>query len=180
MTNQEILNELIECKYEPEYICLAFMLNGEYYSNWFNETIQNNKRYKFIKRAITTTIVDDFIKTMNDTVNLNKYFAMRRVIERAEIYKAKLHRIELYSRVMKVDLGFAFYIYLENEREAEKDLWNKIYEESIGENYREKYPYKSRKLPKAYYIDKDGLAKNIRYEQSRKQFYLYGYGVRYK
>ena len=105
---------------------------------------------------------------------------MFRVIERADIYKAKLHRIEVYSKIMNIEKSFAFHIYLENEMEAEKDLWNKVYETTLGENYKEQYPIRHKRLERAYYIDKDGKLKNIKYETSNKQFYLYSQGSRYK
>lgn len=179
MTNEEILKTLMDLEYSPEYICLSFILNDGY-KEWFLNLINTDKKYKKLLKAMKPTIVQDFMKTMNDDkVNLNKYFRMRCVLDRADCFKAKRHRIECYARIMKVDMKVAYHLYCLDEKQAEDDMWNTVYERSIGEDYKEKYPIRHRR-ENAYYIDNDGTLKNIRYEKSNKQFYLYGDGIRYK
>lgn len=179
MSNSEILNMLIDLEYPPEYICLSFILNADY-KDWFLNLINTDKKYRKYLKAMKPTLVQDFIKTMNDEkVNLKKYFRMKCVLDRAERYKAKRHRIECYSKIMNVDIKVAYHLYCLDEIQAEKDMWNTVYEKTLGEDYLEKYPIKYQK-ENAYYIDKSGTLQNIRYEKNNKQFYLYGEGVKYK
>lgn len=179
MNKLEILDMLIELEYSPEYICLAFMLNDDY-KDWFLNLINTEKKYKRFQKVITPTIATDFVKTMTDEkVNLKRYFKMKAVLERAERFKAKRHRIECYSRIMNVDIKVAYHLYCLDEKQAENDMWNKVYEETLGADYKEKYPIKHPRS-KAYYIDTHGILHDIQLVRDRKQYYLYGEGIRFK
>lgn len=180
MKNIEILQALIKLEYSPEYICLAFTLNGNYYADWFLNLINTDKQYSFLRKAMKPTIIQDFLKTMNDnTVDLNKYFKMQKVLERADRYLLKKHRIVCYSKIMNVDLNVAYHLYCLDEKQAEYDMWNTVYERTLGEDYKEKYPIHYSN-PKAYYIDTKGKLRNIAKDRDRKQYYLYGTGVMFK
>lgn len=181
MTCLEILDYLLSCDYSSEYICLCFMLNGDYYNTWFLNLVNTDKKYKKLAKAITPNIVNNFLETMKDeSVNLNEYFKMSSVLDRANKYKAKEHLVKQYSKIMKVDISVAYHLFSIDEEEAINDMWNTVYENVLGEDYKDRYPtHISRE--NAYYIGNDGTLQSMRHEIYNQEFYLYdGWGARYK
>lgn len=181
MTCLEILDYLQSCDYSNEYICLCFMLNGDYYNNWFLNLVNTDKKYKELAKAITPNIVNNFLESMNDdSVNLNEYFKMSSVLDRANKYKAKEHLIKQYAKIMKVDISVAYHLFSVDEQAAINDMWNTVYENVLGEDYKERYPVQIQR-ENAYYIDKNGALQSIRHDRQNQQYYLHDeVGIRYR
>ncbi len=181
MTCIEILDYLLSCDYPDEYVCLCFMLNGDYYNTWFLNLVNTDKKYKKLAKAITPNIVNNFLETMKDEkVNMNEYFKMSSVLDRADKYKAKEHLVKQYSRIMKVDITVAYHLFSIDEQAAIKDMWNTVYENVLGEDYKERYPVHIRK-ENAYYLDSNGKPVSLRHEIYNQEYYMNdGQGVRFK
>ena len=177
MTNQEELDYLISCNYTPEYICLCYIFNGDYYLNWFTKLISTGKKYRAYREAMKPDLVEKFLKTMNDDkVNLSKYFKMNKVMERADRYKVLEHKVKVYANVMKVDISLAYHLYSLDAKAAEDDLWDTVYKNTLGEDYKEKYPISCKKAY-AYFINDNGVLRDLRRDRSSKMQYIYGIGA---
>lgn len=182
MRNIDILDYLIDIGYSDNYICMCFLFGHESDKEWFLNLISTDKKYEYLGKEINPDMVDTFLKSMNDdTVDLKKYFQMKHVLNRADCHKAKKHRIELYAKIMEVDLATAYHLYLEYPKEAEKDMNDTFLKKMYGEDYKERYPVRKKSRVNAYYFDKNtGTLKNLRYSKYNKMYYMYPEGWRYK
>lgn len=180
MTNLEILECLKQCDYTDNYIAMCFIFAGESYKKWFIEEINTNPEYGYLCNEVNEDMVNKFMESLNDEeCNLKEYFKMKSVLQRADLYMAKRSRIKAYSKIMEIDISSAAMLYLEYPRQCEDDMWDKVYKETLGEDYKEKYWHEKSK-PKACYIDKTtGKVINIKDTRESKMYYLYGVGALY-
>jgi len=180
MTNLEILDYLVECGYDNNYICMCFMFSGDSYKKWFLTEISSNPKYEYLIDEITNDMVDKFMNNLNDEeCNLREYFKMCSILQRADIHMAKKQRSKVYSKIMGIDESTALMLYLEYPKECENDMWDKICKDNFGEDYKEKF-WHERCKEQAYYIDKTtGKLKSLKKEKESKMFYLYGLGTFY-